>query len=62
MDEDWWNTFGILMLPLGAGPEGMALRGPKSILYIVMLHIKSKVIKSTIQWCKNYALGACLGH
>ena len=33
MDEDWWNTFGILMYPLGAGPWGVALKGPKSILY-----------------------------
>ena len=28
---------------------------------IVMLHIKSKVMKSRIQWCKTYAPGACLG-
>ena len=26
-----------------------------------MLLIKSKVMKSTIQWCKNFAPGACLG-
>ena len=28
---------------------------------IVMLHIKSKVIKIRIQWCKYFAPGACLG-
>ena len=28
---------------------------------IVMLHIKSKVMKTRIQWCKNFAPGACLG-
>ena len=28
---------------------------------IVMLHIKSKVMKSRIQWCKHFAPGACLG-
>ena len=39
----------------------MALKGPKSILFIDMLHIKSKVMKSTIQLCKQFAPGACLG-
>ena len=28
---------------------------------IVMLHIKKKAMKSRIQLCKNFALGACLG-
>ena len=28
---------------------------------IVMLHIKLKVMKSRIYWCKNFVLGACLG-
>ena len=28
---------------------------------IVMLHIKSKVMKSRIQWCKTFTLRACLG-
>ena len=27
---------------------------------IVMFHIKSKVMKSRIQWCKEFAPGACL--
>ena len=27
---------------------------------IVMLHIKSKVMKSRIQWCKKFAPGVCL--
>ena len=40
----------------------MAPKGPKSICTnIVMLHIKSKVMKSRIQWCKKFALGVCLG-
>ena len=26
-----------------------------------MLHIKMKVMKSRIQWCKRFALGTCLG-
>ena len=35
MDEDWRNTFRILMLPLGAGagPGGCGLEGSKSILF-----------------------------
>ena len=33
MDEEWKNTFRILMWPLGQGQEGVALKGPKSILY-----------------------------
>ena len=28
---------------------------------IIMLHIKSKVMKSRIQWCKTFAPGICLG-
>ena len=64
MDEDWRNTFRILMLDLGAGLGGVAPKGPKSILYkhIVMLHIKSKVMKSRIQWFKNFAQGMSGGH
>ena len=27
---------------------------------IVMLHIKLKIMKNRLQWCKNFALGACL--
>ena len=62
MVEDWRNTFGILILPLGAGPGG----GPRRVqnpfcTNIVMLHIKSKVMKNRIQWCKHFAPGACLG-
>ena len=33
MDEDWRNTFGILMQPIVAGPGGVAPKGPKSNLY-----------------------------
>ena len=39
----------------------MAPKGPKSILYMVILHIKSKVMKSILQWCKTFASGACPG-
>ena len=39
----------------------MAPKASKSILYIVMLHIKSKVMKSTIQWCKKFAQGHVWG-
>ena len=66
MDEDWRNTFEILKLPLGAGPGGGVGRGtpkgPKFFLYKHShVHIKSKVMKSRIQWCKNFAPGAYLG-
>ena len=37
----------------------MSPKGPISILYIVMLHIKSKVMNSSIQWCKHSAPGTC---
>ena len=33
MDEDWRNTLGILMRPLGAGPGDVAPKGLKLILY-----------------------------
>ena len=40
----------------------MAPKGPNPFCAnIVLLHIISKVMKSRIQWCKNFALGACLG-
>ena len=42
------------MQPLGAGPGSVAPKDPKSILYKVMLHIKSKVMKSRIQRYKNF--------
>ena len=59
MDEDWRNPFRILMCPLG--PGGVAPKGQNPFCSnIIMLHIKSKVMKSRIQWCKNFALGACL--
>ena len=52
----------IVVSPGGrASRGGVAPKGSKSILYKVMLHIKSKVMKSRIQWCKNFAPGACLG-
>ena len=39
----------------------MARRVKIHFVQTVMLHIKSKVMKSRIQWCKMFALGACLG-
>ena len=33
MDEDWKNSFGILMHPLRARSGSVALKGPKSILH-----------------------------
>ena len=33
MDEDWKNTFGILMCPLGQGQVSVASKGQKFILY-----------------------------
>ena len=62
MDEDWRNAFGILMWPLEAGTWGVAPMGQNPFCtIIVMLHIKSKIMKSRIQWCKNLSPGACLG-
>ena len=52
MDEDWRHMFGILMLPLGAGPG--TLKGPISILY---KHIKSKVMKIEYRSAKILPLG-----
>ena len=41
----------------------MALKGPKSILYIVMLYIKSKVMKSRITVVQNFcSRGMSGGH
>ena len=61
MDVGWRNTFGILMKPLGARPQGCDPEGSKiHFVQIVMLHIKSKVMKSRIQWCTNFTPGACL--
>ena len=48
--------------PSGQSQGGVAQRVQNSFCTnIVMLHIKSKVMKSRIQWCKNVALEACLG-
>ena len=57
MDEDWRNTCRLFdATPRGQSQESVALKGPKSVCTnIVMLHIKSKVMKSRIQWCKNFA-------
>ena len=41
----------------GNGPKGQNL----FCTNIVMLHIKSKVMKSRIQWCQHFTPGACLG-
>ena len=48
MDENWRNTFGILMQPLGAGPGVCDPPRAQSTLYKVMLHIKLKVMESRI--------------
>ena len=50
MNEDWRNTFEILMYASeqsrGGWGKGVAPKGPKSIFTnIVMLHIKSKIKK-----------------
>ena len=50
MDEDWRNHIrNFDVTPGGRARGGVAPKGPKFILYIVMLHIKSKVMKSRIQ-------------
>ena len=48
----------------GARAWGVAPKGQNPFCSnITMLHIKSKVMKSRIQWCKMFATGACLwGH
>ena len=58
MDEDWRITFG----PLGQGQEHVASKVQNPFCTnIVMLHIKSKAMKSRIQWCKNFAQGHVWG-
>ena len=50
------------MTPGGQGQGCVAPMGQNQFYTnTVMLHIKSKVMKSRIQWCKNFAPGACLG-
>ena len=62
MDKDWRSTFRIFMSPLGAGPGCVAPMGQNPFCTnIVMLHIKLKVMKSKIQWCKNFAPGDMSG-
>ena len=62
MDEELRTTFEILMWPLGAGLVGCGPEGSRiHFVRTVMLHIKSKVMKSKIQWCKHFAPAACLG-
>ena len=60
MDEDWRNTFGILMWFLGAGPGVCGPDGSKSILYNHS-HVanKSKVMKSRIQWPRRVQNSFC---
>ena len=42
MDEDWRNIFGILMLPLGAGPGGGG--GPEgSTIHFVYSHVAYQI-------------------
>ena len=60
MDEDWRNTF--LCNPFGQD-LGVWPRRVQNLFCanIVMLHIKLKVMKSRIQWCKHFAPGAFMG-
>ena len=62
MDEDWRSTFEILMNPWGEG-QGVWPRRVQNpfCTNIVMLNIKSKVMKSRIQWCKTLTPGVCQG-
>ena len=62
MDEDWRNTFGILMWSLGSGPGGVNSKGPKFICTnIAMLHIKSKVMKSRKHAVQKFSRGQKVG-
>ena len=62
MNEDWRNTFRILILPLGAGPGVWPRRVQNPFCTnIVMLHIKSKVIKSRDTVMQKFYLGGMLG-
>ena len=62
MDEDWRNTFGIFDVTPGGRAMGCGPKESKThFVQTVMLHIKSKVMKSRIQRCKTFTLGACLG-
>ena len=47
----------------GGRARGCGPKGSKNLFCtnIIMLHIKSKVMKSRIQWCKNFALGGMSG-
>ena len=58
MDENWRNTFGILLQSLGAGPGDVALVQTPFSTSIVMLHIKSNIMKSIV--VQFFAPGACL--
>ena len=50
------------MTPGGQDQGGVAPMGQNSFCTnIVMLHIKSKVLKSKIQWCNNFAPGHVWG-
>ena len=59
MDEVWRNIFGIWIQPLGAGPVRSWPGRVQNSFYtnIIMLYIKSKVMKRRIQWCKNLPWG-----
>ena len=60
MDEDWRNTFRIFEVTPGGRARGVWPQRVQNPFYtnIVMLHIKSKVMKSRIKWYQNSAPGA----
>ena len=57
MDKDWTNV------TTGGRASGVWPQRVQNSFCtnIVRLYIKSKVMKSRIQWCIHFALGACLG-
>ena len=57
IEEYIWN----FDVTLGAGLGCVAPMGQNLFCTnIIMLHIKSKVMKNRIQWCKTFAPEACL--
>ena len=62
MDEDWRNTIGTDVTH-GGRVRCVWPRWVKkpACISIMMLHIKSKVMKSRIQRCNVLLRGACLG-
>ena len=65
MDEEHIQNFDVTLGGQGRGKGGwggggaVALKDPKSILY-KHSHVAYQ-IEGNEEWCKNFALGACLG-